>query len=88
MFFDFVVWLNDEQPCLRWRDQCDMSFSWGSMNVPDVAQTGANVAAKVSSARRNRFAEKARISRDRVVNAVEANTTLSAWTRMLHALRG
>lgn len=87
MFFDFVVWLNDERPRLKWRDRCDMSFSWGSMNVPDVAQTGSNVAAKVSSAKRSRFAEKARISRDRVVNALEASTMISAWSRMLHALR-
>jgi hypothetical protein len=86
-FFDFIVWVNDERARLKWRDQCGISFFWGPMSVPDVAETGANVAANVDSSRRKRFAEKARISRDRVVEASEAATYAGAESKIRAALR-
>jgi len=87
LFFDFVVWVDDQKTHLSWSDQCGISFFWGPMNVPDVAETGSNVAAKVDSARRKRFTEKARISRDRILQAIEATSYSGAESKMRSALR-
>jgi hypothetical protein len=86
-FFDFVVLLNDDRPHLRWRDQCGISFFWGPMDVPDVAETDTNVAAGVDSSRRKRFAEKARVSRNRLLEALEAKTLPAAESKVRSALR-
>lgn len=86
-FFDFIVWVNDERPCLKWSDQCGISFFWGPMKVPDIAETDTNVAAGVNSTRRKRFAEKARISRDRLVEASQAATYIGAESKIRAALR-
>lgn len=87
MFFDFVVWVNDQKAHLTWSDQCGVSFFWGAMKVPDIADTGSNVAANVNSAQRKRFAEKARISRDRVLQAIGAATYGGAESKIRSALR-
>lgn len=86
-FFDFVVWVDDGKPCLSWSDQCGVSFFWGPMKVPDVADTGANVAAGVDSTRRKRFADKARISRNRMIEAANAATNAGAGSKIRDALR-
>ena len=86
-FFDFVVWVDDGRPCLQWSDQCDISFFWGPMKVPDVAETGANVALGVDSTRRKRSADKARISRNRMIEAAKAATPAGAASKIRDALR-
>jgi hypothetical protein len=88
MFFDFIAWLDAQRTHLKWTDQCGMSFFWGSMKVPDVADTGSNVAANVNSERRKRFAQKARISRERVVEALGAATRRGAISKIRAALGG
>ncbi len=86
-FFDFILWLDDGNARLPWRDRCGVSFFWGNMNVPDVADTGANVAANVNSERRRRFVEKAHISRDRILEAAQAATVAGAESKIGAALR-
>ncbi len=86
-FFDFVVWVDDGEPCLSWSDQCGVSFFWGPMQVPDVAETGANVALGVDSTRRKRFADKARISRNKMIEAAKAATQAGAESKIRDALR-
>jgi hypothetical protein len=87
MFFDFVVWMNDEKSHRPWRDRCGISFFWGPMKVPDLAATGSNVAANVDSDRRMRFAEKARIGRDHVSNSMIAASYANAEKLLRFALR-
>jgi hypothetical protein len=87
-YLDYSVWLLGGKPLNpRWSDRCGMSFSWGKLEVPDVARTGSNVAAGVDSHRSNRFAACARVSRDRICEAFDAATLSGAATELRAALR-
>lgn len=84
MYFDFVAWLRDEKAFISWQDPCGMSFSWGTLSVPDVADTRSNVAANVDSMRYQRFADKARLSRNHLNKGIASNSVrlLSAALRV------
>ena len=87
-FLDYSVWLLGGKPLNpRWSDRCGMSFSWGKLDIPDIARTGSNVAAGVDSHRANRFAACARVSRDRIREAFDAATLAGAATKLQSALR-
>jgi hypothetical protein len=59
----------------------------GGMNVPDVADTGTNVAAKVDPPRARKLLEQAERSRDRMLEAKRAISPDTALNRVARALR-
>jgi hypothetical protein len=74
MYFDYVAWLGGEKALTLWQDSCGMSLSWGTLSVPDVAGTRSNVAANVDSMRYQRFADKARVSRNHLHKGIASNS--------------
>lgn len=59
----------------------------GGINVPDVAGTGTNVAAKVEPPRARKLLEQAERSRDRMLEAKRAISPDAALNRVARALR-
>ncbi len=83
-YFDFVTWLGGGKALMSWRHSCGMSLSWGILSVPDIADTRSNVAANVDSMRYQRFADKARISRNHLNKGITSRSVklLSAALRV------
>lgn len=86
LFWDFAASrYNDSE--FDWPDDFGMSFNMWTINVPDIAGTGSNVAASVDEARARSFSAKARISRDTLLQARRARTKIMRDETVRRALR-
>jgi hypothetical protein len=82
LFWDFLASRYDESTIVRstivrstivrWTSSFGMSFGWLSISVPDAAGTGSNTALYVDTSRARVLAEKARISRGKLLAAYNA----------------
>jgi hypothetical protein len=86
-FFDFVAHLDGKAQAYTWSDQCSISLNRWSTEVPDLAETGSNLVAKVDGERRKKFLEYAVRSRDRMIDALTAVSVDTACKRVSEALR-
>ena len=86
-FFDFVSSFSGRQSSFRWTTRYGISLGWLSPKVPDTANTGSNIIARIENERREKFIEHATRSCDRIVRAFEAKTTHTACSRLAEALR-
>lgn len=86
-FLDFVMWRSGFQSQNRWSNPCGISITHQGLEVPDIAGTGTNVAARVTSECAKRFMDYTRIAYDRIVAALQAKTRYSMEARMREALR-
>lgn len=87
LFFDFVGYLGDNAKAYRWSDKYGISLGWFVCSIPDLADTGSNVAAGTSEDRKESFIEKAVVSRNKLLEARDARSDDTAWNRTKEALR-
>lgn len=87
LFFDFVGYLGDNARAYKWSNRYGMSLSWFECSIPDLAETGCNVAAGTSVDRKGSFIEKAVVSRNKLLEARDARSEDTAWNRTKEALR-
>ena len=87
VFFDFVAYLGDDGQAFEWNDSYGMSFDWFECKIPDIANTGSNVAAGTGESQKQRFIENAIVTRNRLLEAKDARTEEVAWRKMRQALR-
>lgn len=87
LFFDFIGHLGDDSRAYKWNEKYGVSFGWFECTVPDLAGTGSNVAAGVTGEQKNRFIENAIVSRNRLLEARDARSVETAWSRTKQALR-
>ena len=86
LFWDFAA-SRYHEPLHHWRSGFGMSFNWFDICVPDLAGTGSNTAARVDGTRAKAFAEKARISREKLLEAQAARFEDTLATHVREALR-
>lgn len=87
LFWDFLASRYDHPKLAKWSSNFGMSFGWFSISVPDAAGTESNTAAYMDNARARSLAQKARISRDRLLAAYEARFDETRDQYVLDALR-
>lgn len=86
-FFDFLALFRNDA-ALLWDGKLGISLDdWSGMMVPDLAQTGANVAGGVDYAQAGRLLDHAIRSRDALLSARKARTEASVAKHVLAALR-
>lgn len=88
LFWDFLTSRYGDPTVTGWPDNFGMSFGWFSISVPDAAGTKSNTAAYMDDARARALAEKARISRDRLLAAYDARFDATLEQHVRDALRG
>ncbi len=87
VFFDFIAYLGDDGQAFEWNDSYGVSFNWFGCKIPDIADTGNNVAAGINKSQEQRFIENAIVTRNRVLEAQAAHSDDVAWRKMRQALR-
>lgn len=87
MFFDFLASFDGQAHAFQWSNHYGISMGWLGVNVPDLAGTGTNVAARVDSTRKKKLLEHATRSRDRMLEAKRALSADTALNRVSRALR-
>mgnify|MGYP002336302745 FL=1 len=87
VFFDFIAYLGDDGQAFEWNDSYGVSFDWFECNIPDIANTGSNVAAGTGESQKQRFIENATLTRNRLLEAQDSRTEEVAWRKMKQALR-
>lgn len=88
LYFDFLSHLDGGESVYRWRSRYGISVSlFGDMTIPDVAQTGGNVASGLERERIRKFFLQAKRSLNKVVASEEAYSSSSAWNRVSEALK-
>lgn len=88
LFFDFLTQFTDADTLFEWDKKCGISFdSWSGVSVPDTANTGSNVAAKVDWSRAERFLSYARQTGNKLEQADAAAYEDTAFRRTCSALR-
>lgn len=87
VFFDFIAYLGDDGQAFEWNDSYGVSFDWFECKIPDIANTGSNVAAGTGESKKQRFIENATLTRNRLLEVQDARTEEVAWRKMRQALR-
>jgi hypothetical protein len=86
MFFDFVASFADGGKVFSWPSHYGISMNFWSTSVPDLAQTGANVAGGLDEKRRDRFLDRAASSRNKLFAALSAKSDAQANRGLAKAL--
>jgi hypothetical protein len=87
LFLDFLAHVGGESTSYSWNSKFEISLDWWSHVIPDAAGTGSNLGAGVSDDRRKRFMENAIVSRNRMIEAQNANSEYTAENRTRQAMR-
>lgn len=87
LFWDFLASRYEQPRLARWPSNFGMTFGWLSISVPDAAGTNSNTAVYVDDARARALAQKARISRDKLLAAYDARFDETLEQHVLDALR-
>lgn len=87
LFFDFIASFAGQNRVMRWSDTCGVELGWLECRVPDLANTGSNVVAKVDSKRKGNFVRHAIVARNRMLAATKTRSDGAAWTQVRAALR-
>lgn len=87
LFFDFVSSFGNDGQLYKWPDKFGVSLEWLECKVPDIADTGSNVAAGIDETRKRKFIKNAIVSRNRMLEAHNSRSDSAAWNRVSQALR-
>jgi hypothetical protein len=87
LFWDFLASRYSPATVAQWRNDFGMSFGWFRVSVPDAAGTDSNTAAYLDDARARALATKARISRDKLLDAYDARFDETLEQHVRNALR-
>jgi hypothetical protein len=83
-FWDFVAGVGGETTAYRWDRDVGVSRPWlGGIVVNDTAGLGTNVADGVANERFERFSDRCRIARDKLVSAARARVEDNALERLV-----
>jgi len=85
-FWDHMAYAAGEEVHYEW-SSVGISLSWWSTSVPDVAETGGNVAEGLESDRRQKFVKQAITSRDRALASIRARNASNAVDHWAKAFR-
>jgi len=87
LFFDFLAHWTGQARVADWKNSFGISLSAWATEVPDIAGTGANVAAGMSAERRMKFLQRAVVAREHMLKAVNASTSAAAQRHLAAALK-
>jgi hypothetical protein len=87
-FWDHMAYAGGEDAVFGW-ESVGIRLSWWSATVPDVAETGGDVAEGLESERRQKFVQQAISSRDKALASLRARNDSYAvdhWKRAFHLI--
>ena len=82
-FWDHLAYAAGEKTVYKW-SSVDICLSWWSATVPDIAETGGNVAEGLDSDRCQKFVQQAITSRDKALASLRARNdsyAIDHWRR-------
>jgi hypothetical protein len=85
-FWDHVAYAAGEEKVYEW-SSVGISLSWWSTSVPDIAETGGNVAEGLDWDRRQKFVQQAISSRDKALASLRARNDSYAGDHWRRAFR-
>jgi hypothetical protein len=87
MYWDFLAHFAFQSSLFKWTQDYGIALGMFSVSVPDAAETGSNTVARMTSAQKSAFVEKARISRDRLLAAKTARFARTMIDHVYDAFR-